>query len=267
MKKTLLILSVLATTLCNLASPFAATAAPIKVETYMKDLVTNEEFEFEENFSSSESHAFLYLTSAGSVVFQVNVNDYWFNEQTQEGNIEIFYSAISTNDNRVAIKTKISRSLSSTLAQPIFGGDFSAAIGPIAEPASSDLTAALLTNGQVLTGSEIYGNDLFTCGSNCFVGLYGNGLASIPSAPVTRSVGVAYETELEIIDQFSSTSNIHINNSAVCPDLNGDDIVDSADLGILIGAYGPANNSFDLTQDGYVNGADLAILLGAYGAC
>jgi hypothetical protein len=54
------------------------------------------------------------------------------------------------------------------------------------------------------------------------------------------------------------------------PDLNGDGVVDGADLGIMLGAWGPCAGSpcaADQNSDGTVDGADLGILLGAWGAC
>jgi hypothetical protein len=47
-------------------------------------------------------------------------------------------------------------------------------------------------------------------------------------------------------------------------DLNGDGVVNGADLAILLGAWGGGGPA-DLNGDGVVNGADLAILLGAWG--
>lgn len=55
-----------------------------------------------------------------------------------------------------------------------------------------------------------------------------------------------------------------------CPsDLNGDRIVDGADLGALLGAWGTCSGSCpaDLNGDGQVDGADLGVLLGAWGNC
>ncbi|MFG0274585.1 MAG: hypothetical protein ACF8QF_05980 [Phycisphaerales bacterium] len=48
-------------------------------------------------------------------------------------------------------------------------------------------------------------------------------------------------------------------------DLNGDDVVDGADLGLLLGAWGTAAVGADLNGDGVVDGADLGLLLGAWG--
>jgi hypothetical protein len=57
----------------------------------------------------------------------------------------------------------------------------------------------------------------------------------------------------------------------VCPaDLNNDGQVNGADLGLLLGAWGPCAGTpclGDLNLDGVVNGADLGLLLGAWGPC
>jgi len=53
--------------------------------------------------------------------------------------------------------------------------------------------------------------------------------------------------------------------SACPPDLNGDGIVDAADLAALLGAWGIAGG--DVNGDGTTDAADLASLLGAWGPC
>ncbi len=51
-------------------------------------------------------------------------------------------------------------------------------------------------------------------------------------------------------------------------DLNGDGVVNAADLAQLLGAWGPnPGSTSDLNGDGTVNAADLAQLLGAWGPC
>ncbi len=53
-----------------------------------------------------------------------------------------------------------------------------------------------------------------------------------------------------------------------CPaDLDGNRLVDGADLGLLVNAWGAADSAADLDADGTVGGADLALLLGSLGAC
>lgn len=47
-------------------------------------------------------------------------------------------------------------------------------------------------------------------------------------------------------------------------DMNSDDLIDGADLGLLLGAWGSADEAADLNADGVVDGADLGLLLGAW---
>jgi endonuclease/exonuclease/phosphatase family metal-dependent hydrolase len=49
-------------------------------------------------------------------------------------------------------------------------------------------------------------------------------------------------------------------------DLNGDNLVDGADLGLLLGAWGGSGPA-DLNGSGAIDGADLGLLLGAWGPC
>ena len=54
--------------------------------------------------------------------------------------------------------------------------------------------------------------------------------------------------------------------AACCPgDLNGDGVVDTADLGVLLGVFGTTDAAADLNGDGVVDTADLGVLLGAFG--
>ena len=50
-------------------------------------------------------------------------------------------------------------------------------------------------------------------------------------------------------------------------DINDDGIVNAADLGLLIGAWGNKGGAADLNDDGLVNAADLGLLIGAWGPC
>ncbi|MAC19570.1 MAG: hypothetical protein CMJ23_07870 [Phycisphaerae bacterium] len=52
-------------------------------------------------------------------------------------------------------------------------------------------------------------------------------------------------------------------------DVNGDGVVNGADLGLLLGAWGecPRKCPGDLNKDGLVNGADLGLMLGSWGFC
>jgi formylglycine-generating enzyme required for sulfatase activity len=55
---------------------------------------------------------------------------------------------------------------------------------------------------------------------------------------------------------------------AQCPgDLSGNGVVDGADLGVLLTAWGTAGGPADVTGDGVVDGADLGLLLVKWGPC
>jgi predicted outer membrane repeat protein len=75
-------------------------------------------------------------------------------------------------------------------------------------------------------------------------------------------------------DQITGTWHDHGENSIAseCPDpcvgdINADDIVNGADLSILLGEWNQASESADLNLDGFIDGADLTILLGNWGDC
>lgn len=91
----------------------------------------------------------------------------------------------------------------------------------------------------------------------------------IVSAP---SISGAFATEnlgpnLELVQEADRVLLRAANVEPPCDaDLNGDSIVDGADLGLLLGDWGGASAA-DLNGDGAVDGADLGLLLGAWGAC
>ena len=57
-------------------------------------------------------------------------------------------------------------------------------------------------------------------------------------------------------------------NSGCLGDIDGNGVVDAADLAMLLGAWGPnPGHPADFDGDGDVDAADLAGLLGAWGSC
>ncbi|MCA9285982.1 MAG: hypothetical protein KDA22_12235 [Phycisphaerales bacterium] len=66
------------------------------------------------------------------------------------------------------------------------------------------------------------------------------------------------KAELEVIGPFESDC---------LADLNADEVVDGADVGILLGAWGTKGGTADIDGDGMVGGGDLGLLLAAWGAC
>ena len=65
---------------------------------------------------------------------------------------------------------------------------------------------------------------------------------------------------------YTFALDMHATTNTCPADLNGDHIVDGADLGLLLGNWNGTGVG-DINNDGVVNGADLGLLLGAYGSC
>ena len=61
--------------------------------------------------------------------------------------------------------------------------------------------------------------------------------------------------------------SVMIERAQCTGDLDGSGVVDGADLGGLLGNWGPAGGPGDLDGDGVVGGADLGVMLGNWGAC
>jgi hypothetical protein len=63
-----------------------------------------------------------------------------------------------------------------------------------------------------------------------------------------------------------STRNATVEFVDPCPaDLNGDNIVNGVDLGLLLAAWGTAEQ--DITGDDRTDGVDLGIMLASWGPC
>ena len=61
--------------------------------------------------------------------------------------------------------------------------------------------------------------------------------------------------------------SVMIERAQCTGDLDGSGVIDGADLGTLLGAWGSAGSPADLDGEGTVGGADLGVMLGNWGAC
>jgi hypothetical protein len=129
--------------------------------------------------------------------------------------------------------------------------------------------------------SIAYNDDNCACSSGC-TGAYSSGLNPTNSGlPLTQEL-VAGQTYRLVLGSFGTTSgavsgSLVIDGPTQPPpsclgDLNLDGVVNGADLGLLLGAWGACPGDVpgclgDLNIDGVVNGADLGLMLGAWGAC
>lgn len=90
------------------------------------------------------------------------------------------------------------------------------------------------------------------------------------SVPVTFIPGKVYHWSVETsATEVGYQLNVTVDDVVPCPaDLNGDGLVDAADLAILLGSWGGCRGCLaDLDASSAVDAADLAILLGAWGPC
>jgi hypothetical protein len=89
--------------------------------------------------------------------------------------------------------------------------------------------------------------------------------ASVRVRFVAQDTGTAGLLEAGV-DDFAVS--IGVCEASSCPaDINGDSQVGSADLTVVLAAWGSAVSSADLNVDGRVDGLDLAVVLGAWGPC
>lgn len=97
------------------------------------------------------------------------------------------------------------------------------------------------------------------------------GLTTVIVPPALLSHGTVYYWSVVASNDLGAvgaTSFIRTFRTIKLGDLNGDDIIGSTDLGILLGSWGPCGGfcPSDVTGDGVVNSADLAALLGSWGS-
>ena len=80
--------------------------------------------------------------------------------------------------------------------------------------------------------------------------------------------GQQFQIRIGSVDGSEGSGEIVVSCAPIgggCPeDLNGDNSVDGADLGLLLSAWGTADG--DLNDDGLTNGADLGLMLAAFGS-
>jgi len=118
---------------------------------------------------------------------------------------------------------------------------------------------------QLVDATGAYGRRSSTYPTGGFV-LY-RGLTGVYTVQAGDSPNALYTTTLKVLGE--GTGSV----APPCPaDLNHDGVVNGADLGILLGAWGSCPGGTpgctgDINNDGVVNGADLGILLGAWGNC
>ena len=102
--------------------------------------------------------------------------------------------------------------------------------------------------------------------NTAFCADFGDGvLGSFVTDGVVDGGGVCVTMDCTDVDENGVPD---VCDPVLCPgDLNGDEIVDAADLGLLIGDWSRTDSDADLNDDGVVDAADLGLLIGAWGLC
>lgn len=97
--------------------------------------------------------------------------------------------------------------------------------------------------------------------------------AAVPAMTTTDVAGLPrFMDDLATADSGSGVAPLvdmganEFGEPALWGDINGDGIVNGADLALVLGAWGTSDTATDLNDDGTVNGADLALVLGAWSA-
>jgi hypothetical protein len=89
---------------------------------------------------------------------------------------------------------------------------------------------------------------------------------SFDNQPVSFVPGLVYLWNVNI---SADEVVLSVGDIEPCPgDISGDGVVDGADLGLLLAAWGPcAGCAADVNFDGIVDGADLGVVLASWGPC
>lgn len=182
------------------------------------------------------------------------------------GDMSLLYGVSNFSDKNLKVQVEVEKIYDEPFQQPMLGAfvdlvDFSFD-GP---PESAKVSIEV--DDQVVPGTTLEGAAWMSDNIYLNQGIIGGGVASVPAKNITEKLGLTFEKEMPAGEQMVLSTVFEIGSTAFCADLNGDAMVDAADLAILLGAYGRGNNALDLNQDGLIGGADLGILLGDFGSC
>jgi hypothetical protein len=96
----------------------------------------------------------------------------------------------------------------------------------------------------------------------------GTGCGGASTAQWNVTSGSSWYVRVGSPTNASGAGTLVLSCAVLCPeDLDGNGVIDGADLATLLGAWGTNNPAADIDDNGTVDGADLATLLGAWGPC
>ncbi|HMN96051.1 MAG TPA: FG-GAP-like repeat-containing protein [Phycisphaerales bacterium] len=159
---------------------------------------------------------------------------------------------------------------------PLGGRPTAIALGDLDNDAGQDLDiAVLLVDGSDNASLTILRND--SAGGQLILTIIENAeqFLGLPAALTSADLDGDGPADLIFVGGFGGEGepgfiSVIPTVPLSCPaDLDGDGLVTGADVGLLVGLWGPAapGNPADLNGDGVVNGIDLALLLGGWAPC
>lgn len=95
---------------------------------------------------------------------------------------------------------------------------------------------------------------------------FGSPIPSLPTSPPAQSISIVIAMLVTGCGEAGASAAFQVKGveTAASGDLNSDGVVDGADLGQLLAAWGGTSGAADLNDDAKVDGADLGLLLAAW---
>ncbi len=155
----------------------------------------------------------------------------------------------------------------------VFGGGV-AVFGAVSEP-RFEACRFIGNQADLVGGGSLNGTDARPVYRDCFwsgneVGLYGRAIYDQIDSLATLENCVV-EGCCQVVPPESYTDGGGNQIEPVCDECRGDlncyGGVGSADLGLLLGAFGTSIPTYDLDGDGVVAGGDIGVLISQWGAC
>ena len=131
---------------------------------------------------------------------------------------------------------------------------------PICVPADSQLVVSLSMEPST-DGFATFGGNNLPSSSGTYILSASCGLATF-----TNLIDIGFPDINWVVDV---EADLECGGGSDCPgDFNGDGVVDGADFGFILAAWGPCPGCpEDLDGNGTVNGADVGLLLAVWGPC
>jgi len=140
----------------------------------------------------------------------------------------------------------------------------------ISTPTSATLAGSLAVGSGPLEDIQIAGDTAYLCdGAAGVITVDVSDPTSMSidgglTLPGMTAMGIAVSGASGYLAASDDLTVLDLSSCVLLGDLNGDGVVDSSDLGILLAAWGATGHPADLDGDGVVGSGDLGILLAAW---